>query len=176
MQFTALMGLASKHLFPIEISIPLMKTLIETGANVNLRDDGGFTPLLISVLSENPPAVSLLIEAGADINCVCERGTLLDIVEEDIAQGKAHVRTALQLFGDKCEDEQNALRECQKVRQILRSCRHKRTSRNSASPSQGLNDGGSSREPGYRFVVIIALSGDKKLSRIDLVTVQPRIG
>jgi ankyrin repeat protein len=117
---TALIRLASKHLFPNEISIPLMKTLIEAGANVNHRALSGVTPLLIAVLSENPPAANLLTGAGADVNCVCERGTLLDIVEEDIVLSKG---------------QQSTLRQCQEVRKILRSCGAKRTSRNSAADS-----------------------------------------
>ena len=40
--------------------------LVAAGANVNLRDSAGFTPLHLAVGYSHTPLVSLLLDAGAD--------------------------------------------------------------------------------------------------------------
>jgi ankyrin repeat protein len=46
------------------------KALIESGADVNNTDHGGFTPLMRSALSDNPRCFALLLESGADVTPV----------------------------------------------------------------------------------------------------------
>jgi ankyrin repeat protein len=43
------------------------KALIESGANVNKADEGGFTPLMRSALADHPRCFALLLESGADV-------------------------------------------------------------------------------------------------------------
>jgi ankyrin repeat protein len=43
-----------------------LEAALASGAEVNLRDDNGFTPLHYAVLADNGPAVRLLLAAGAD--------------------------------------------------------------------------------------------------------------
>lgn len=46
----------------------MVQLLIERGANVNLRDNFGTTPLHVACGSNKPDIVNLLLDAGADIN------------------------------------------------------------------------------------------------------------
>ena len=43
--------------------------LLQAGADVNARDEGGRTPLqYAAVLNSNPDVINLLIASGADVN------------------------------------------------------------------------------------------------------------
>jgi len=44
------------------------KRLLETGADVNARDEGGWTPLMCAVYEEHFACVQTLISAGANVN------------------------------------------------------------------------------------------------------------
>ena len=48
----------------------MIKVLLDAGAEVNLKNDAGDTPLHIAVTHgpDNLPAIKLLVEAGADVN------------------------------------------------------------------------------------------------------------
>jgi hypothetical protein len=48
--------------------------LIDAGADLNARDDNGWTPLMVAARSETPEIVTLLIEAGADVNAMNDNG------------------------------------------------------------------------------------------------------
>jgi ankyrin repeat protein len=50
-----------------------IRTLIRKGADVNVRIANGITPLMIAV-SSDPAIVRMLVEAGADVSAVDERG------------------------------------------------------------------------------------------------------
>jgi FOG: Ankyrin repeat len=57
-------------------NLEITKILLEAGAKVNIKDDKGFTPLMLAILlpSENPELlVELLLTAGAHVNI--ERNT-----------------------------------------------------------------------------------------------------
>jgi hypothetical protein len=46
----------------------LMRALIAAGANVNARQPGWKTPLMLAAATGNLPGVQLLLESGADVN------------------------------------------------------------------------------------------------------------
>jgi hypothetical protein len=48
--------------------------LIKAGADVNLADDTGATPIIIAAEEGNSTIVALLIQAGADVNQEDEEG------------------------------------------------------------------------------------------------------
>jgi ankyrin repeat protein len=54
-----------------------VKSLLEQGANVNARAQGGYTPLsrAVSALNANPKIVQLLIDKGADVNAKADDGS-----------------------------------------------------------------------------------------------------
>lgn len=56
-----------------EIPPEIVESLVRGGADVNIRQAGGLTPLMIAV-SGDPRVVRLLVEAGADINAKDESG------------------------------------------------------------------------------------------------------
>ncbi len=54
----------------------IVRLLIETGADVNATDEFGWTPLMLTAISERDPVevVRLLIEKGADVNAKLQDG------------------------------------------------------------------------------------------------------
>ena len=49
-------------------TVPLMRFLVEQGADINARDTSGYTPLITAAASGSWDNVKYLIEAGADLN------------------------------------------------------------------------------------------------------------
>ena len=61
---------------------PLVQALLEGGANPNLKDRKGYTPLHYAANSCALESIHLLLAAGADINAISKRGeTPLAIAE-----------------------------------------------------------------------------------------------
>ena len=60
--------------------------LINAGANLDLKDNKGFTALLLAVLGDNTEAVRMLINAGANVNAIAKINnvdyTVLDLAKE----------------------------------------------------------------------------------------------
>lgn len=51
---------------PTENNEPVITVLLEHKPNIDARDHGGLTPLLLAASRRNSPAIRLLIDAGAD--------------------------------------------------------------------------------------------------------------
>jgi len=81
---TPLIRLAWQRDVPDDILIPLMELLVKAGAKVDHEGKDGGTALLGAVLRNKPQAVKFLAGAGADVNRVFKRGTVLDLNQEDI--------------------------------------------------------------------------------------------
>ena len=60
--------------------IEIMQLLIDSGANINVQDSLGYTPLMWATLQEDLEAVKLLVNSGADISIENNRGdTAIDL-------------------------------------------------------------------------------------------------
>jgi len=81
---TPLIRLAWQRDVPDEILISLMEVLLKAGASVDHQEENGSTALLGAVLRNKPRVVKFLAGAGADVNRIFKRGTLLDMNQEDI--------------------------------------------------------------------------------------------
>ena len=57
-----------------EGAVAAMRVLLDAGADINLADPDGTTPLLISIINYHFDAAGLLIERGADLNYADNRG------------------------------------------------------------------------------------------------------
>ena len=65
---------------PQEITLEPLKYLIQKGANINIQDSDGNTPLFWAYGSQNHNAVEILQKAGADISIKNKNGTLYNQV------------------------------------------------------------------------------------------------
>lgn len=67
-------------------SMPMVKMLVEAGADVNTKNENEETPLLIAncKLSKNLPMVRYLLEHGADVNAVNKRGQNLAMLSASL--------------------------------------------------------------------------------------------
>ena len=62
-------------------SLSILRTLVQYGADVNHRDNGGSTPLHEAAADSWEDPLKLLVELGADINAETDEGwTPLDVV------------------------------------------------------------------------------------------------
>ncbi len=51
-----------------------VKSLLDKGADVNAKMDGGVTPLMVASVNGNLDVVNLLLDRGADINAKTDKG------------------------------------------------------------------------------------------------------
>ncbi len=65
---------------PQNITIEPLKYLIKAGADIDIQDGDGNTPLFYAFGAGNQKAVNLLIEAGADVNVMNKEGVLFNEV------------------------------------------------------------------------------------------------
>lgn len=82
----------------IEGRVRVAELLLKAGAQVNLGDSAGYTPLMGAVCADSLPIVRMLLAAGADVHRVCARsgstalhdaaaGNHLEIVEALLEAG-----------------------------------------------------------------------------------------
>lgn len=57
-----------------DIPISAIRSIVEAGADPNIRIDGGVTPLMLAATGD-PDALRMLIDAGAEVNARDRRGT-----------------------------------------------------------------------------------------------------
>lgn len=71
----------------------IVKVLIESGANVNIKDENGNTPLIYAVFNKDKQSVLLLRSAGADVNEKNDKG--ISPIALSRSSDYAEVRTAM---------------------------------------------------------------------------------
>ena len=67
---------AVPSLLPYDSSwtVSQLRGFINAGADVNARDEGGRTPLMVAAFNANPEVIKTLITAGADVNATGKYG------------------------------------------------------------------------------------------------------
>ena len=59
-----------------------VKRHLQRGADVNAKDNDGYTPLMAAAINGNPDVVKVLMEKGADVNARAEDGnTALELAK-----------------------------------------------------------------------------------------------
>jgi ankyrin repeat protein len=71
-------------------SLDIVRVLLESGADVNASQHGGYTPLLQAAAAGRKDLVLLLLEHGARPDCVCDRGKSA----ADYAKERGHAEVA----------------------------------------------------------------------------------
>lgn len=74
----------------------ITKELVKAGADVNYKDETGYTPLSVAKKNGHNEIVKILIDAGADINAESEDGTALSIAQE---KGNTEIVELLKSYG-----------------------------------------------------------------------------
>lgn len=95
-------------LHPAEVNkAAMLRTLLEHGANPNLTDQLGWTPLMVATYYGSTSAVNILLQKGADVNLKNQGGaTALTIAE---AHGNSRIADLLIKAGGKRSDTQPSL-------------------------------------------------------------------
>ena len=70
------LGLAAEY-----NSVGLIKLLVSNGADLELADSRGYTPLMIAVKNKSKDAIDALIELGADVNASNDSDTVLSLAK-----------------------------------------------------------------------------------------------
>ena len=78
-------------------TVEAIDTLLQSGANINIKDEYGETPLIKALFAQNLPVAEFLINKGADFNVtnmaghtpmmICVKNGLIDIAELLIQKG-----------------------------------------------------------------------------------------
>jgi ankyrin repeat protein len=85
--------------------LPVIKLLIEKGANIDNADTMGETPLMLATLSDNKEIVEFLVDSGADKTVKNKRAqTAYDIAKEE---GNNTLYDLLRLEGDNHHNNNN---------------------------------------------------------------------
>jgi ankyrin repeat protein len=116
---------------PVEIANELLEKLLKAGAKPDWLDKFGGVPLENALIRTNPPALKLLLQAGADVNQIFIRGTALDISKYDTAKCEEDLKNlmAMPLPDDEkkagmIKQERlkfvNKLRRCHEIVEILK--------------------------------------------------------
>jgi len=93
------LGETALHFLAVEGYVEGVEFLIAAGANVNLPNEFGNTPLLECVLLKKYELVKVLLEAGADVNAASEAyGTPIDVATSGVF-GDSAMAALLMKFG-----------------------------------------------------------------------------
>jgi len=111
---------------PVEISLPVGEMLIAKGANPDAVRKPGDSPLMIAVLYNSADFARLLLEHPVDINRLCPRGTVLDVVESNIKTAERDIASAR--TNDIRKHFESLLQELKPLRDLLISRGGKRKS------------------------------------------------
>ena len=147
---TALFSLASRStdikatVLPEEMTNLLVEKLLKAGAKPDWPDKFGSVVLETALIYQKTGVVKLLLEAGADVNRVFQRGTALDIIERDLANAEkslAEAKGAPKPADAKGAERQQRLRavieekvhRCKEIREVLGKSGAKRKSELPAS-------------------------------------------
>ena len=68
-------GTALIHEISANGSIEELKKALELGANINLKAEGGLTPIMFAIASYNIPVLAKLLELGAAVNAIDNEGS-----------------------------------------------------------------------------------------------------
>ncbi|MDB6057812.1 MAG: Ankyrin [Verrucomicrobiales bacterium] len=133
---TAAFGLAANDVddpknLPVEIANELLEKLLKAGAKPDWLDKFEGTPLENALIRTNPPAIKLLLQAGADVNRIFKRGTALDICKYDSTNCERDLKNlmAMPLPDDEKRANtikqarakfENKLRRCNEIAEILK--------------------------------------------------------
>lgn len=91
-------GLGALHIAAKVGSVPAIRFLIAHGAEVDLRDSEGETPLHKAAFWAQPEAISALLDAGADINLPtgdCSDTALHNVLKRPVTQRQIDTITLL---------------------------------------------------------------------------------
>ena len=133
---TPLIRLAWQRDVPDEILIPLMEALLKAGARVDHQEQDGGTALLGAVLRNKPQVVKFLAGAGADVNRIFKRGTLLDMNLEDIENRREELSDPA-FTGPARKVVERDLRRYEEVSKILLESGARRMSELAPTPTAG---------------------------------------
>jgi len=115
---------------PVEIANELLAKLLQAGAKPDWLDKFDSTPLEDALIRTNPPAIKLLLQAGANVNRIFKRGTALDISKHDTTNCERDLKNlmAMPLPDDEKRANtikharakfENKLRRCNEIAKIL---------------------------------------------------------
>jgi len=91
-------------------TVPTMKMLLASGANVNTYDCNGRTPLMLAVMADRPEFLSVLAEAGADLHIGLKPGDGGSLLGFSALRCRPECFVRLiQLFGGVSEQERQRL-------------------------------------------------------------------
>ncbi len=67
-----------------QIDIEILKILVEAGADIDIQDWAGWTPLMTAVIVNNLKVLEFLIRHGANVNFINKRGVYSSILERAV--------------------------------------------------------------------------------------------
>jgi ankyrin repeat protein len=120
---------------PAEISLPIARMLIEKGANPDHVSKSGNSPLMTAVFFSSYAFSRQLLEHPVDVNRLCPRGTVLDVVESDIESAEDDIKS--ESDADARAKSETELKELRSLRELLISRGAKHKSELPSAPAEG---------------------------------------
>ena len=76
---------------PDDVRLPVARMLLEKGADPDALDGNGYSPLLTAAFNNSVSFARLLLKYPVDVNRLCPRGSVIDIVENNITLAKRDI-------------------------------------------------------------------------------------